>query len=267
MFRVVITRTGLFCQPEKQGKKMTGKSYSTLVLPRQQGPDAAARPSSFLMMLFMLFLSVLLAAPVSAADLRVRVFERGGQAPMAGVAVCVGTSANTAQFGAVRTGHGGYAVFRDLPRAPLVVTASKPGYLGQQESLVTSNMERLLVVSLPSGGGGPKCTLDMRDTGSESDGLQVKYLKINSGAAIATSRYVFLNHALAGHPTHYRASENPDFSGATWQSYISEPAFELSPGGGRKVVYFQVRRYSKVNGADIQTLSPVVRDSISVRFP
>jgi hypothetical protein len=33
------------------------------------------------------------------------------------------------------------------------------------------------------------------------------------------------------------------------------------------VVYFQVRRYSKMNGADIQTLSPVVRDSINLRLP
>ncbi len=247
---------------------MTVKPYSTLVLPRQHGSGTAAWRDSSLLLLFMLFLSILLVAPVSAADLRVRVFERGGQAPLAGVSVCVGTQANPTQFGAVSTNHDGYAVFRDLPRAPLNVIASKAGFLGQQEALITSNMERLLVVSLPTGGGGPKCELDVRDSGSGSaGGLQVRNLSINNGAAITASRYVFLNHALEGHPTDYRASENPDFRGAGWQSYIPKPALELSPGGGRKVVYFQVRRYSKVNGADIQILSPVVRDSITVRLP
>jgi hypothetical protein len=246
---------------------MTGNSFSTLAHHRLQDPDADLRCTGSLLMVALLFLSAVLAAPVSAADLRVRVFERGGQAPLTGVSVCVGTQANPTQFGAVRSDHDGYAVFRDLPRAPLTVIASKPGYLGQQESLVTSNMERLLVVSLPTGGGGPKCEQDPSGTAGRSSALQLGSFKINSGAAITASRYVFLNHALEGHPTEYRASESPDFNGARWQAYIPEPAFELSPGTGRKVVYFQVRRYSKMNGADIQTLSPVVRDSINLRLP
>ncbi len=245
---------------------MMGNSRSTLVLPRQH-PGAGLRGGSVLLILAALFLSVVLAAPVSAADLRVRVFERGGQAPLTGVAVCVGTPANPTQFGAVRSDHDGYAVFRDLPRAPLTVIASKPGYLGQQESLVTSHIERLLVVSLPTGGGGPKCEPDAYDSAGGSSALQVRHLKINGGVAKTASRYVFLNHELDGNPTDYRASEDPDFNGARWQSYLPEPAFELSPGLGRKVVYFQVRRYSKMNGADIQTLSPVVRDSINVGLP
>jgi hypothetical protein len=246
---------------------MTGNFYSKPALHRLPGPDADLCCPGLLLRVALLFIAAVLAAPVSAADLRVRVFERGGLAPLTGVSVCVGTQANPAQFGAVRSDHDGYAVFRDLPRAPLTVIASKPGYLGQQESLVTSNMERLLVVSLPTGGGGPKCVQDIRDTAGRASALQVGYLNINSGAAITTSRYVFLNHVLEGNPTEYRASESPDFNGARWQAYIPEPAFELSPGTGRKVVYFQVRRHSMINGADIQTLSPVVRDSINVRLP
>ncbi len=246
---------------------MTGNSYSTLALHRLRDPDTDLCCASSLLLVALLFLSAVLAAPVSAADLKVRVFERGGQAPLAGVSVCVGTPANPTQFGAVRSDQDGYTVFRDIPRAPLTVIASKPGYLGQQESLVTSNMERLLVMSLPTGGGGPKCEHDVRDRAGRSSALQLGYLKINSGAMMTASRYVFLNHALDGNATEYRASENPDFNGARWESYIPEPAFELSPGTGRKVVYFQVRRYSKMNGADIQTLSPVVRDSINLRLP
>lgn len=252
----------------KTGDKMNAKPFSSRVQSRQFGPAGPAiGPADTVMLLFLLFLSALLATPVSAADLRVRVFERGGQAPLADVSVCAGTPANPTQFGAVRSDYDGYAVFRDLPRTPLVVIASKPGYLGQQESMVTSNIERLLVVSLPTGGGGPKCELALRGAGSESTGLQVGYLKINNGAATTASRYVFLNHSLGGEPTHFRVSETPDFNGARWQSYTPRPAFELSPGVGRKVVYFQVRRYSKTNGGDLQTLSPVVRDSITLRLP
>jgi len=73
---------------------------------------------------------------------------------------------------------------------------------------------------------------------------------------------VVLNNRISGSPTHYRASEHPDFNDSPWQIYTAEPGFELSPGTGKKVVYFQVRRFSTINGADIQTLSPVVRDSI-----
>jgi hypothetical protein len=36
----------------------------------------------------------------------------------------------------------------------------------------------------------------------------------------------------------------------------------LSAGAGNKVVYFQVRRHATINGADLEVLSPVVRDAI-----
>jgi len=39
----------------------------------------------------------------------------------------------------------------------------------------------------------------------------------------------------------------------------------LSPEPGRKVVYFQVRRHATDGDAVIETLSPVVRDSITLR--
>jgi hypothetical protein len=73
---------------------------------------------------------------------------------------------------------------------------------------------------------------------------------------------VHLNHAVSGSPNQFRASEDPDISAASWQTYSADPVFVLSPDGGMKTVYFQVRRYSTINGADIQTLSPVVHDSI-----
>jgi hypothetical protein len=211
-----------------------------------------------LLALFLLTLPVL----ALASDLRVRVFERGGKQPLAGVSVCLGTTANPMQFGADLTDSEGYAVFANVPRAPLLVTASKSGYKGEQQSLITSTIQRLLVLSLPTGGGGAVCTpagdRDVKDT----EGLQISDFSINKGAIASPDRQVRLDHHVSGHPNEYRASENPDISTAPWQPYSTQPAFVLSPGDGKKTVYFQVRRYSKINGADIQTLSPVARDSI-----
>ena len=69
-----------------------------------------------------------ISSAVFSSDLRVRVFERGGNAPMAGVAVCLGTPARLNQFGAMLTDPGGYAVFSDVPQTALLVTASRAGF-------------------------------------------------------------------------------------------------------------------------------------------
>ena len=98
-------------------------------------------------------------------------------------------------------------------------------------------------------------------------GLKVSRIAINNGAAVTIGPNVTLNHRVAGNPTQFRASERADFYGATWEPYTTAPEFQLSADQGRKVVYFQVRRYSRINGADLQTLSPVMRESITLRTP
>jgi len=210
----------------------------------------------------------LLMAAISCAafssGLRVRVFERGGNAPLAGVAVCLGTPARLDQFGAMLTDPGGYAVFTDIPQGPLLITASKAGFKAEQENMVTSNMDRLLVLSLSSGGGGSQCPLDSDVTGQQVSGLDVSRFAINSGAAKTGKRTVMLDYRVAGDPTQYRASERADMRDAQWQAYSGKASFELSDGAGSKVVYFQVRRHATINGADLEVLSPVVRDSISL---
>lgn len=214
-------------------------------------------------------LLLILCLPVLAAagNLQVRVYERGGNAPLPGVGVCLGTPANITQFGSELTDGQGNVVFADVPRAPLLLTASKSGYKTEQQSVVTSSTDRLLVISLPAGGGGPRCKTGTSRTIPAASGVRVVNLKINQGAGVTASREVRLNHAVSGKPTHYRASEHPDFSGATWLAYTPEPLFELSAGNGRKVVYFQVRRSSGTSGADIQVLSPVVQDAITLQQP
>jgi hypothetical protein len=235
----------------------------TILVPRHS--RRAATPSPLFGRMVLLTLSLLVTAVpalAKASELRVRVFERGGRHPLAGVSVCLGTSANTMQFGAYHTDREGYAVFTDVPRAPLLVTASKSGYQGERQSLVTTTMGRLLIMTLAAGGGGPLCTTAGSHAEVDTGGLQVSNFSINRGAAASSDRQVHLNHIVSGHPNQYRASEDRDISNIPWQSYSAAPVFTLTPGDGKKTVYFQVRRYSRINGADIQAVSPVVHDSI-----
>jgi hypothetical protein len=208
------------------------------------------------------FLMAGVATTAFSSDLRVRVFERGGNAPLAGVAVCVGTPARLNQFGAMFTDSGGYAVFSDIPQTALLVTASRQGFKAEQETVVTSNMDRMLVLSLSAGGGGTQCQL-AGDIGSpQTGGLDISRFAINNGAPKTGQREVTLDNRVAGEPTQYRASERADLLDAQWQDYSGKAAFELSAGAGNKVVYFQVRRHATINGADLEVLSPVVHDSI-----
>ena len=63
---------------------------------------------------------------------------------------------------------------------------------------------------------------------------------INNGAASTTSQTVTLNNTATENPTFYMASEDSNFTGASWISYSSSPQFTLSSGGGTKTVYFKV---------------------------
>ena len=238
-------------------------AYCTIPVPRYGSRTGTSLARGGWMALLALFLlASAMPPPVSASEFRVRVFERGGSQPLSGVSVCLGTPANFMQFGADQTDGEGYAVFADVPRTPLLITASKSGYKGEQQSLVTSTIERLLVMSLPTGGGGPLCTATGNHAVTDAGGLRIGNFDINKGAAVSSGRQVHLNHVVNGRPNQFRASEYLDISAAPWQTYSADPVFVLSPEVGKKTVYFQVRRYSTINGADIQTLSPVVHDSI-----
>jgi hypothetical protein len=241
---------------------MTHVSMSRPSLWRENGVASPTLRGKQMILLTLLFVALVLPTLAQAAELKVRVFERGGKHPLGGVSVCLGTAANPTQFGSLQTDGAGYAQFADIPRAPLLITASKAGYKGEQQSLVTSSMPRLLVMSLASGGGGAQCARVGARAVESTGGMQVTDFRINNGAAASTNGQVHLDHRVSGHPNEYRASENPNFSDAQWQPYNDHPVFTLSPGDGKKTVYFQVRRYSKINGADIQTLSGVVHDSI-----
>lgn len=204
------------------------------------------------------------AQTAAAADLRVRVFERGGNVPLAGVSVCMGTEARLDQFGAKISDANGYVEFDSLPAAQLLVTASMPGYKSEQELMVTSNTNRMLVLSLSSGGGGPLCKAGTSERRGVA-GLKVERFAIGNGAAATDQRNVTLNHAASGPVTQYRASERADFSDAEWQDHTGAPVFKLSEGSGRKQVWFQVRRHTSMNDAVVETVSPAVTDTIMLQ--
>lgn len=208
--------------------------------------------------------AALLAAGAQAAvagDLRVRVFERGGDVPLSGVAVCLGTGAKPDQFGAKYTDANGYVVFDSLPRAQLLVTASMPGYKSEQEQMVTSGAGHMLVLSLSSGGGGPVCHAGSNARQAVT-GLRIEHFAINNGAATTARSSVTLSNTVSGEVTQYRASERSDFSDADWQDHSGAPAFTLSEGNGEKQVWFQVRRHSSLNGAVVEITSPAASDTI-----
>jgi len=76
---------------------------------------------------------------------------------------------------------------------------------------------------------------------AESTQLQITSFSLNNGSAATSSKTVTLNNVASGGPTEYLASENPDFTAASWRPYAISPSFTLGADSGIKTVYFKVR--------------------------
>jgi hypothetical protein len=129
--------------------------------------------------------------------------------------------------------------------------------MGEQEHMTGSGENRMLVLSLPAGGGGVECPLDQDAALKRAGSLGVESFLLNNGAAVTRDAAVTLDNKISGHATQYRVSERPDFHGAAWLT---------SAGRGNKTVYFQVRRHARINGADLETRSSIINDSINAQF-
>ena len=70
------------------------------------------------------------------------------------------------------------------------------------------------------------------------------------------SQTITLTLSFTGNPTHYKASENEDFSGASWIAYTANPDFILFYGYGLKTVYVKVK---DVNDYESEILSESIR--------
>jgi hypothetical protein len=77
-------------------------------------------------------------------------------------------------------------------------------------------------------------------TGISSPVPAVGSVVINNGNVFTNTNVVTLNNISMGTPTYFMASENRNFSGASWQAYSTAPTFLLSARFGMKTVYFKV---------------------------
>ncbi|ADE15634.1 conserved hypothetical protein [Nitrosococcus halophilus Nc 4] len=206
----------------------------------------------------------LFAGNLWAANLQIQVVAGDKKTPLEKAAVCLGTSPNPQQFGASLTGKKGRVLFHELQPVPLILTVSKPGFRGEQRIVGRQTLNRVMVVSLAPGGGGPTCQAlpQAKTKASTAAELLVKDLAINRGAPLTRSRKVTLFFTVEGKPTQYRASQFPDFRDAPWQAFVLTPQFELSPGSGEKTIYLQVRRHREIDGSYLQTVSNTTEGSI-----
>lgn len=214
--------------------------------------------------LLLLSTSGLFVGNLWAANLQIQVMAEDKKTPLEKAAVCLGTSPNPQQFGASLTDKKGRVLFHELQPVPLILTVSKPGFRGEQRIVGRQTLNRVMVVSLAPGGGGPTCQVPPQAKGEPpaAVALQVKDLAINRGASLTQSRKVTLSFTVEGKPTQYRASQFPDFRDAPWQTFALTPQFELSPGSGEKTIYLQVRRHREIDGSHLQTVSNTAKDSI-----
>jgi len=117
---------------------------------------------------------------------------------------------------------------------PIIRRSSTNAGAGTDESItyVPKKIETLhLVIKRVSGSG----TWTLRQNPF------ILSFKINGGQSKTSSTKVTLNNKCLGDPIEYMASERPDFAGAVWKPYSTNPTFTLSPLPGTKKVFFKVR--------------------------
>lgn len=217
------------------------------------------------------FFSVLILAVTfnaNAANIKIHVLDSSKNSPLKNMAVCLGTTANIQQFGAVRTDANGDVFFSNLPRTPLLLTVSGSQHKGLQRIIPASGSNLVRIVHLPLGGLGPAC--DAAPAISEVEeldipGLRITGVSLDQGHKNTSSRSIVISSRIFGEPTHYRVSENPEFKGSDWIEYQKTPLFTLTKGDGQKKVYFQVRRAFEMNGNIIQTASNIASDRITLK--
>ena len=95
----------------------------------------------------------------------------------------------------------------------------------------------------------------MISTGCPPSPPRVSTFSINNGNSSTIERAVTLNNTCTGNPTHWMASEEPDFTGAVWTAYDTAPEFRLSPGGEAKTVYFKVKGSSGTSAPATATIT------------
>jgi len=191
--------------------------------------------------------------------LEVRVVDRQSGAPVGQAAVCLGTRARSDQFGARRAAADGTVRFDDLPVNSMVLTASRRGYQGKQQGVEPLSGNRVIVLNLAPGGGGPVCeAVESSGEPEQAAGgeLEITSVRVNADKTASSSARVLVAASVSGKANQIRIAESADFASAVWQDLKPQNRYTLSQGKGVKRLYIQVRRQVKSRGASIEVLSP-----------
>jgi hypothetical protein len=121
---------------------------------------------------------------------------------------------------------------------------------GKAARIARSLSPGIYYVKVRAGNSRGTGTYTIRATGVAS-GPSVTSYAINGGDPSTWSRSVTLGNICSGSPTHYMASEDSAFSGASWQTYGTSPGFTLSSGNGTKTVHFRVRDSAGIESASV----------------
>ncbi len=196
------------------------------------------------------------AAPVlHAATFGVRVVDNAG-VPVAGAAVCVGMQGNYKQFGALFTDASGTATV-DVPNVPLIVTVSKDRTAGIRISEPARGFNLIKQVRLIDGIPGPRC----RAGSSLADAPGVEQIHIANIAVREGTYSTTLQPSVTGSPSHYRVSDNEDFSNAKWRRFSTTiPLIEYAESD---TVFVQMRRLEGTAKSWLESRSAVVTVRLS----
>jgi len=189
-----------------------------------------------------------IAIPAHAAKFGVRVVDANG-VPVAGAAVCVGLQGNYKQFGATFTDGQGQ-VMVDVPNVPLLVTVSKDRFTGLRTLEPARSFNLVKQVKLREGTPGPRC----RAGSALAEGQpSVPSLLVSEIAVLGN----VLQPVVQGKPSHYRVSDNSDFTGAKWKRYSANIALASNIASADKV-YLQLRQRQGTAKAYIESHSDVM---------
>lgn len=207
---------------------------------------------------------------VAATQVQVRVVDPNTHNPVSNAAVCLGTPAQLDQFGAQRTDYRGLVSFELAGKVPALITVSANQYKGVQRAIAVDQTDILREISLPRGGLGPSCSADpgaveIKPAATKTPRLRLADLQINRGENMTYSRSVVIAPHIQGSATHYRVSENRDFSDSPWQNFQKTPLVMLSEGNGKKRLYYQVREVFQSEKGTIERVSNVMSDTITLK--
>ncbi len=196
-----------------------------------------------------LILLATIAPAAQAAVFGVRVVDNNG-APIAGAAVCVGLHGNYKQFGALFTDSTGTATV-DVPNVPLIVTVSKDRTSGIRINEPARSFNLIKQVRLIDGIPGPRCRAGSSLAGPGVPQINIGNIDVTQGVFATT-----LRPEVTGEPSHYRISDDEDFSNTKWRRFST--TISLADFPESETIYLQMRRLEGSAKSWLEARSSVV---------